>query len=204
LNARSIAFLLSCAASAGCYLTLDKNELDSKAAGDRRADAGASQGDAGGPSEGPRFTTSLDTPAIELADGTTTRDPCVATTEQARDILTAYCAGCHAPPGTAGGFSSILDFPTLITLRSSTVKDSTGEFARLVIPGQPDKSRLYLRARNDEMPPVRPPTEPQLPRPTISSVSLLRTWIQRCLGNYDAPAASPGGTSPGGATPSSL
>jgi len=61
----------------------------------------------------------------------------------------------------------------------------------LLIPGQPEKSRLYLRARNGEMPPTRPPSERQLPRPTTSSLSVLRTWIQSCLGNYDSPAAPP-------------
>jgi hypothetical protein len=164
-------------AATGCYLTLDSDELDAKSAG-AVVDAGAGS-DAG---EGEGFTTSLDTPPIELEDGTTTRDPCVATTRQAREILTTHCAECHSPPGAAAGFSSILDFPTLITLRSATAKDpDTQDFARLVIPGQPEKSRLYLRARNGEMPPTRPPTERQLPRPTTSDVSVLRTWIQSCL-----------------------
>jgi len=139
------------------------------------------EGDAG-TAGGSGFTTSLDTPPIQLADGTTTRDPCVATTRQAREILTTHCAECHSPPGAAAGFNSILDFPTLITLRSATARDpDTNEFVRLLIPGQPEKSRLYLRARNGEMPPMRPPSERQLPRPTTSDISVLRTWIQSCL-----------------------
>jgi len=176
-------------ATAGCYLTLDGDELDAKSAG-AVVDAGVAS-----LRDGEAFTTSLDTPPIELEDGTTTRDPCVATTRQARDILTTHCAECHAPPGAAAGFSSILDFPTLITLQSATATDpDTQEPVRLVIPGDPEKSRLYLRVRNGEMPPTRPPTERQLPRPTISDISVLRTWIQSCLANPAAGNAAPPGT----------
>jgi len=170
-----LALFLLWSVASGCYLTLDSDELDAKSAG-TVVDAGVAA------SAGEGFTTSLDTPPIELEDGTTTRDPCVATTRQAREILTKHCAECHAPPGAAAGFRSILDFPELITLRSATAKDpDTQEFVRLVIPGEPEKSRLYLRARNGEMPPTRPPTELQLPRLTTSDVSVLRTWIKSCL-----------------------
>jgi len=163
---------------AGCYLTLDSDELDAKSAG-VVVDAGP------GAQGSPEFTTSLDTPPIELPDDKFTRDPCVATTQQAREILTTNCAECHSPPGAAAGFSSVLDFPTLITLRSATAKDpDTQEPMRLVIPGQPEKSRLYQRARTGEMPPIRPPSERQLRRPTISDISVLRTWIQSCLASY--------------------
>ncbi|MEO8178642.1 MAG: hypothetical protein ABI895_07405 [Deltaproteobacteria bacterium] len=174
---------------AGCYLTLDSDELDAKSAG-VVVDAGpAAEGSLG-------FTTSLDTPAIELdLEGTrTTRDPCVATTQQAREILTKNCAECHAPPGAAAGFNSVLDFPTLITLRSATAKDpDTQELVRLVIPGQPEQSRLYQRARSGEMPPTRPPSERQLTRPTISDISVLRTWIQSCLVIYGSDVVAPTG-----------
>jgi len=184
-----LALLLLCSGAsllAGCYLTLDSDALDAKAAGGVDVGAGADAG------AGQAFTTSLDTPAIELEDGTTTRDPCVATTQQAREILTTHCAECHAPPGAAAGFSSILDFPTLITLRSATAKDpDTQEFVRLLIPGQPEKSRVYLRARNGEMPPTRPPSERQLPRPTTSDISVLQDWIRSCLGNYEPGPAAP-------------
>jgi hypothetical protein len=195
---RLALLLLLCGASAtaGCYLTLDTDALEAKAAGSP-SDAGTegSEGNDGG--SGKHFTTSLDTPPIELdLDGVdTTRDPCVATTQQARQILTTHCSECHAPPGAAAGFSSILDFPTLITLRSATAKDPvTGEFVRLVVPGQPEKSRVYLRARNGEMPPTRPPSERQLPRPTTSSISVLHTWIRSCLGSDNSGSEPPAGT----------
>jgi mono/diheme cytochrome c family protein len=204
-GAQRLAMLLlwsGASLTTGCSLTLDGDELDAKAAGIVVVDAGLLPA----PSEG--FTTSLDTPPIELADGTTTRDPCVATTQQVREILTTDCSECHAPPGAAAGFSSVLDFPTLITLRSATARDpDTQDLVRLVIPGQPEKSRLYLRARNGEMPPTRPPSERQLARPTISDISVLRTWIQSCLANYGSDtvsppgAATPGAAAPGAATP---
>lgn len=167
-----------------CYLALDSDELDAKGAGVSAPDAGAAPAE-GAASEADEFTTSLETPAIELdLEGiATTRDPCVATTRQATEILTSYCSECHAPPGAAGGFSSILDFPTLLNARSTTQRDAvSNEPVRLLIPGLPEQSRLYLRARSGEMPPRRDPALPQLPRPTTSALSVLHTWIESCLG----------------------
>lgn len=174
------------ASTLGCfYANLDTDSLDAKAAGrvasnDARPDAGrvSTSTGAGG------YTTSLETPPIELADGTTTKDPCVQTTAQATAILTKDCAPCHSPPGNAANFHSILDFTRLVTLRSSTQKDPfTGEFVRLMVPGDPDRSRVYLRISKGEMPPTLDASLPQLPRPTFSDLSLLRTWIQSCLGS---------------------
>jgi hypothetical protein len=168
----------------GCfYATLDHDELESKAAG------ASSQTAALEPDAGSGRTVALDTPPIELIEGDTTRDSCVATTEQARDILESTCAGCHAPPAAMGGFRSILDFPVLVTLTSSTLRDPlTGDPVRLVIPGDPDGSRLYRRAAGGEMPPTRDASLPPLPRPTISDLSVLRQWIDACLPEVPAPA----------------
>jgi hypothetical protein len=176
--------LATVSSNLGCYYLLDSEELDSK--GDhvaRGVGDGEAPADAGGGSDNLGFSTSLDTPAIELDDrGTTTRDPCVATTLQAREILTENCSECHAPPGAAGGFNSILDFPTLMTATSGTVTDPiTGEPVRLLIPGQPDQSRLYVRVQRGEMPPLGDPSLSRRPRPTTSAISILRTWISSCL-----------------------
>jgi hypothetical protein len=164
-------------------MTLDHDELDAKAAGSSEEVASLQ------PDAGSGFTTSLDTPPIELDfEGETTLDSCVATTEQARSILERNCSGCHSPPAAMGGFRSILDFPVLVTLRSSTLRDPvTGEFVRLVIPGDPDGSRLYRRAAGNEMPPMRDASLPPLPRPSISDISVLRQWIAVCL--PEAPAS---------------
>lgn len=170
----------------GCfYASLDSESLDAKAAGrDASNDSRPDAGRASTPTGAGGYTTSLETPTIELADGSTTKDPCVQTTAQATAILTKDCAPCHAPPGNAANFHSILDFTRLVTLQSSTQKDPfTGQFVRLVVPGDPDRSRVYLRILNGEMPPTFDASLPQLPRPTFSDLSLLRTWIQSCLGS---------------------
>jgi hypothetical protein len=185
--------------SFGCfYANLDTESLDAKAAGrvassDSRPDAGRVSSPTTGAGG---YTTALETPPIELANGTTTTDPCVQTTAQATAILTQDCAPCHAPPGNAANFHSILDFARLVTLRSSTQKDPyTGEYVRLVVPGDPDRSRVYLRISAGEMPPTFDASLPQLPRPTFSDLSLLRTWIQSCLGSDPlAPTSADAGT----------
>jgi hypothetical protein len=183
--ARRLLGLGLCATNAlGCfYASLDTDALDSKAAGPEAPVASAE------PDAGSGYTVSLDTPSIELDfTGDTTRDSCVATTEQARAILERNCSGCHAPPAAMGGFRSILDFPVLVTLTSSTLRDPvTGDPVRLVIPGDPDGSRLYRRAAGGEMPPTRDASLPPLPRPTISDVSVLRQWIDECLPEVPTP-----------------
>jgi hypothetical protein len=175
---------LSASGALGCfYATLDHDELEAKAAGSSAEEIASLRPDAGS-----GFTTALDTPPIELTGGDTTRDSCVATTEQARAILERNCSGCHAPPAAMGGFRSILDFPVLVTQTSNTLVDPvTGEPVRLVIPGDPDGSRLYRRAAGNEMPPMRDASLPPLPRPTISDISVLRQWIESCLPEVPAP-----------------
>jgi len=185
--------MITLAGAQGCfYATLDKEALENKAAGSAEPAEPSAAMDAGG------YTTSLDTPEIELENGDTTRDPCVQTTAQARAILTENCSGCHAPPASMGSFQSILDFPRLVTLVSNTVIDpETGDPMRLVVPGDPDRSRVYRRVAGGEMPPRRDASLPQLPRPTLSDVSVLRTWIQSCLPTLaPAPAADAGDTAP--------
>ena len=176
--------LLACSA-AGCFsATLDTDELEAKASRALSPASNAENDETATADAGLGFTVSLDTPAIELdfEGEDTTRDACTATTQQARAILERTCSGCHAPPASMAGFRSVLDFPVLVTLVSSTATDpETGEPARLVVPGDPDGSRLYRRVASNEMPPMRDASLPPLPRPTISDVSVLRTWIERCL-----------------------
>lgn len=185
-----LSFALCASSGLGCfYMTLDHDELDSKTGGPREEIASLQ------PDAGSDYTVALDTPPIEVDfEGDVTLDSCVATTEQARAILERNCAGCHSPPAAMGGFRSILDFPVLVTLTSSTLRDpDTGQFVRLVIPGDPDGSRLYRRAAGNEMPPMRDASLPALPRPSISDISVLRQWIEACLPrDPESPAPSPG------------
>jgi hypothetical protein len=128
------------------------------------------------------------TPPIELADGSTTTDPAVATEQQSIAIRQKYCASCHAPPASMGGLGVILDDRALLDAVSSTVTDDAGIAVRLVIAGNPEGSRLYERVVRGEMP-------PQAPRPTVSDISVLREWILTCLVNL---AAKDGGAASAG------
>jgi hypothetical protein len=174
LKRLSVLVALALVNALGCfYARLDTDALDSKAAGS--ATPGTSRADAG--VEPKTYTTSLATPPIELEDGGTSSDPCVQTTRQATAILTENCSRCHAPPASMGSFQSILDFPKLVTLRSNSVKDPvTGVPVRMLVPGDPDGSRVYRRPAGNEMPP-----QGATPRPTTSEISVLRTWIQNCV-----------------------
>jgi hypothetical protein len=119
------------------------------------------------------------TPAIELADAGTTTDPCVAMKRQSLDIRQRSCASCHAPPAKMGGFGVVLDDDRLLTTSSSSATDDAGKPVPLVVPGNPEGSRLYQRIRRGEMPPTQ---TPPLRAPTISDLSILHTWITSCLG----------------------
>jgi hypothetical protein len=108
-------------------------------------------------------------------------DPCKATTTQAANILLKYCAACHAgrskderqgiPP-----FDFLLDRTKLTT----TFTNNTTPPILFVKQGEPEQSRLYLRARHNEMPPPDLPNIHYL-RPTVSDVSVLHNWITSCL-----------------------
>ncbi|HTE54690.1 MAG TPA: hypothetical protein VK698_27740 [Kofleriaceae bacterium] len=153
----------------GCF-----QELDRDAAGGEEAVVDA------GPA--------LDTPPIELPDGETTDDPCVATSLQATEILTTNCAGCHGgdSPGARQGqppFDYVLDLEQLKGARSATVPDPIEPELgmRFVRPGDPESSRVWVRIAAGEMPPELPIGVDPIPRPTISDASTLYTWILDCV-----------------------
>jgi hypothetical protein len=149
-------------------------------------------------------TTALGTPGIEFVtptgEASSTTTPCEATAAHAMTILTLNCAPCHGGrnPGERLGqppFDYVLNVEKLIAERSASVPDPLAPAAnripgtpnfqgmRFVIPGDPDNSRLYLRALNKEMPP--PPIvgmpDTVTSRPTVSDFSVLRQWIGACL-----------------------
>jgi hypothetical protein len=116
----------------------------------------------------------------------TSDEPCDATRAQASAILTKHCADCHGgrTPGERAGnppFDFVLDPVKL----ANTFTQNTTPPMRFVLPGDPNHSRLYVRARLGEMP---PPAQMQLPRPTVSDVSVLHYWISYCLGAKPPPA----------------
>lgn len=143
-----------------------------------------------GAASGDDTETSLDTPPIDLPGGDTTTDPCVANQRAALAALQTYCADCHGggSPGARRGqppFDFVLDVGRLMTARSESVPDphdpSMG--MRFLVPGDPPSSRVYQRIAADEMPPTLPVGLDPLPRPTISDVSVLYTWIASCIGS---------------------
>lgn len=84
-----------------------------------------------------------------------------ALARQARMIREKYCARCHGPNGSArGAFDSIHDRARLVT-------------ARLLVPGDPDGSELFVRAREGSMPP-----ESVRLRPSPEEIAILEKWIQ--------------------------
>ena len=142
----------------------------------------------GGAGQGDGSDIQLDTPPIELPGGGTTDDACESTTLQAMDILEANCASCHGggSPGARQGqppFDYVLDVAMLETARSESVPDPTDPSLgmRFLIPGDPDDSRVYTRIANFEMPPEVPVGLPEIPRPSISDISVLNSWISDCM-----------------------
>ena len=129
------------------------------------------------PNAGPK-TVDFNTPSIELAAGdASVATACEATTQQARGILSADCAGCHEAPQNQGNFNDILEFDKLVIALSKTTTDpNTGMFVRLLIPGDAAGSRIYFRMTHGEMPPSG-----QMPRPTLSDFSVMQQWINNCL-----------------------
>jgi hypothetical protein len=153
--------------TAGCF-----QELDSGAA-------------SGGGEDAVDAAPALETPEIELPDGTTTTDACAAVTVSATDILTTNCAKCHGGGAAKqGGFDFVLDVNSLKTARSAMLPDPLDAPLgwRFLRPGDPWNSRMWRRIWELQMPPadiVGLPPNPD--RPSFSDASLIYTWIQSCV-----------------------
>jgi hypothetical protein len=151
------------------------------------------------------------TPPVEVGDGAPTThietpDPsaitfdgsvvtasvgCEATTAQATDILTNSCAFCHTA-SNIGNFSTILDVNAMINAPVATpsyIDPTTNKAYSYVVPGQPDRSFIYVRMARGDMPQaITDPRTAQYRIPTISDKSVIHEWIQNCIGS-PAPAA---------------
>lgn len=100
-------------------------------------------------------------PADE-ADGEALRSQirrCIDLTVDVEQMLTEYCAGCHADGNRAGGFDSLLDVAKLVA-------------SSKIVPGNPDASKLYVLVRDGVMPRSEH-------KPSPAEVDMLRDWI-RC------------------------
>jgi hypothetical protein len=120
-------------------------------------------------------------------------DPCTPAERDSLAIRTTYCAPCHGGGGAhSGGFDFVLDDNKLVSAVTSAPTPDGGVW-RFVVPGDCDDSYVYYRISKSQMPP------PGNPAPTISDLSVLRTWIN-CLagsplgpnGGDDAGSASDG------------
>jgi hypothetical protein len=163
----------------GCFQELNAGAASGSSTA---ADAGDDAPDTGAVSDAPVPTAIVDGTPMELPDGGMADDPCMVTVDQARQIRETYCAACHAPPAKMGGFDFVLDDAKLKSAVSSTVFDDAGKPLRFLVPGDPDRSRIYHRIVAGEMPPTQAPPLPPNPAPTVSDLSVLRTWITACCG----------------------
>jgi tetratricopeptide (TPR) repeat protein/mono/diheme cytochrome c family protein len=81
---------------------------------------------------------------------------------KAHKLFQTHCYRCHGQDGAnEGGVNYILDRDKLVERRK-------------VLPGQPDKSRLFKRLTSPDDP--MPPAEEKV-RPGSDDISLVRTWI---------------------------
>jgi hypothetical protein len=132
-------------------------------------------------------SSELEGVGVELPDGGVASNGCAATRAEAHAILERACAHCHGGdnPGARQGtppFDCVLDTTQLTTMVSATAKDPvTHEAARFLVPGDPERSRIYLRPLNGEMPPPDVIGLPANPRPSVSDLSVLRHWIESCV-----------------------
>jgi mono/diheme cytochrome c family protein len=111
---------------------------------------------------------STPTPAPD-ASPTPEQDPGTLA-QEAREILARYCYRCHGQDGAAeGGFNYILDRDRLVARRK-------------LVPGQAQRSRLFRRVRQGEMPPPE-----EAPRPGPDQVAVLRRWIDAGAPSVPAP-----------------
>jgi hypothetical protein len=121
----------------------------------RAGGRGSKKGEEGGCAETSACVPPTDTPESILA---------------VRDALESACAPCHSGRGgiVRGGFGNIFDVPDM-------------ERRGIVMKGEPDKSRLWLRIQNGEMPPANA-TDPRDPQHRITSLDdrqkeAIRAWI---------------------------
>ena len=168
----------------GCLQQLDPNA----SSGNTSVTVDPAKG-SGGP-----FPVIEDTPLIAIKSdpktgdplpGQETTDPCVKTIQDATDILTQNCQGCHEAP-TADGkalgdpLNHILQSDAIVNVPSTTAAWSKDGW-KYVVPGNPEASLIYHRvAVVQDMPKPPPDATQRALTVTISQMSVLRAWIM-CL-----------------------
>jgi hypothetical protein len=114
--------------------------------------------------------------------------------QAAMAVRQTYCASCHQAPADQAGLDFIMDDARLGTALSQEATDDAGQPERLLVPGDPAHSWLYVRAAQGMgggqggMPPLTMAGYPTIPRPSSADLSVLYAWIVQC-----APGADGGG-----------
>jgi hypothetical protein len=116
-------------------------------------------------------------PPPKGSGGSPLSENCTTIKAQAQTVLQTNCAGCHEAPNKSGNFDYILDTDKL---------KSSG----LLVPGNPEGSRIYARIAAGEMPPAG-----QSQRPTNSDVTVIYQWIKVCA-TSDPPPDPDAGVDP--------
>ena len=97
--------------------------------------------------------------------------------QKALAVLEKNCAQCHGPASKGeGGFNSVLDVQKMIEAKD------------YLVPGNADKSYVFQRIRDGEMP---PDSKKVTSRPTDEDVKLLKAWIVAGAPPRPAPPTSP-------------
>jgi mono/diheme cytochrome c family protein len=127
-------------------------------------------------------TGSALTPSPAPDGGATAAAPevCDMIRTQSKAILQANCAGCHEAPGKQGNFNFVLEVDKL---------KSSG----LLVPGDPEASKIYSRIASGEMPP-----QGQAQRPSNNDATTIYQWIKVCT---VLPAATPPAVEPDAGAP---
>jgi hypothetical protein len=98
-------------------------------------------------------------------------------TRDVQPFLQKYCMECHRSGKVKGGLN-------LESYQSMMKGSKRGR--KVVIPGQPDQSRL-VRTLEHQMKPYMPPRKS--PQPTEKDIALLRSWIKAGAKNDSAKSA---------------
>ena len=106
------------------------------------------------------FPVALILLAVAAPSAASAAEPDPELAKKALAILDKTCSRCHGKDGrNEGGVDYILDVKKLIDKRK-------------LVPGAAEKSRLYLRVVNGDM-----PCDGEQPRPTKEQIALLKVWI---------------------------
>jgi hypothetical protein len=85
---------------------------------------------------------------------------------EVKPILSEHCFKCHGPDAASAAAG----------LRLDTFEEAT---KRAIVPGNPDISRLIMRAEHPEVKYQMPPKDAGVPKLTPAQLDILRRWIEQ-------------------------